>query len=232
MTVMDSNVLLAHIAKQVENDVRLLREHGYLPQAEADSFLSTLANANGTGVPAARTMPSPSPFARKSAPAVPAAATPSVLQARALWGYNENAAASVDPNDLSFAAGDIIEIVEETNPDWWMGRVNGKEALFPSSYVEKIQAPPPSSGLPASAPVPATGARKPYKSFGAVHSSANAPPPPGAGVNSSGLQQDPGQDAKKSKYGKYGNTMAHSAAGGVGFGAGAAIGGGLVRAIF
>ncbi|SJL08813.1 uncharacterized protein ARMOST_12184 [Armillaria ostoyae] len=37
---------------------------------------------------------------------------------------------------------------------------------------------------------------------------------------------------KKSKFGKYGNTMAHSAAGGVGFGAGAAIGGGLVRAIF
>jgi hypothetical protein len=50
----------------------------------------------------------------------------------------------------------------------------------------------------------------------AAHQSANAPPPPGGGTNSLGLQQDPEQEKKKSKFGKYGNTMAHSAAGGVG----------------
>jgi len=131
---------------------------------------------------------------------------------------------SQDSGDLSFRAGDIIEIVEETNADWWTGRVNGKEALFPSSYVERIETPAAAPTPPAPTPVagrtlpPAfTGAKeKPaYKPFGAAHQSANAPPPPGVGVNSSGLQQDPGEEAKKSKFGKYGNTMAHSAAGGV-----------------
>lgn len=47
------------------------------------------------------------------------------------------------------------------------------------------------------------------------------PPPPGQGVNSIGLQEQNGREQKKSKFGEYGNTMAHSAAGGVGFGAGA-----------
>jgi hypothetical protein len=82
--------------------------------------------------------------------------------------------------------------------------VNGRQALFPSSYVQKIQ---PST--PASAPTPAARTNKPvYKPFGAAHHGADAPPPPGgAGVNSVGLQQDPGTEEKKSKFGKYGNTV-------------------------
>ncbi|KAF8969226.1 hypothetical protein BDZ97DRAFT_1915568 [Flammula alnicola] len=60
----------------------------------------------------------------------------------------------------------------------------------------------------------------------------SAPRPPGQGVNNVGLQEAPGAEAKKYKFGKYKSTLAHSAIGGVGFGAGSAIGGGLVRAIF
>lgn len=52
--------------------------------------------------------------------------------------------------DLSFRAGDIIEIVAETNEDWWTGRINGRQGLFPSSYVEKIS----SSASPPSYPPP------------------------------------------------------------------------------
>ena len=49
-----------------------------------------------------------------------------------------------DPNDLAFEAGDIIEVITETNVDWWTGRNrSGKEGLFPSNYVEKL----PSRGL-------------------------------------------------------------------------------------
>lgn len=33
----------------------------------------------------------------------------------------------------------MVEIVAETNKDWWVGRVHGREALFPSNYVEKVQ---------------------------------------------------------------------------------------------
>jgi hypothetical protein len=40
------------------------------------------------------------------------------------------------------------------------------------------------------------------------------------------------EEKKKGKFGKYGSMMAGSAAGGLGFGAGAAVGSGLINAIF
>ncbi|PBK82473.1 hypothetical protein ARMGADRAFT_946523, partial [Armillaria gallica] len=145
-----------------------------------------------------------------------------------------------DASDLSFAVGDVIIIAKETNAGWWLEERNSGRSLFPANYVEKMAPAPASRNLPP-AYVPPTGGRsvppapaekKEYQPFMTAHSNANAPPPPGAGTNSVGLQQDPGQNGKKSKFGKYGNTMAHSAAGGIGFGADAVIGGGLVRAIF
>ncbi|KAK7051022.1 hypothetical protein VNI00_005134 [Paramarasmius palmivorus] len=231
--------LFSHVVSQIEQNVEFLISQNYLSRSDASAFLNKLSNISiDTTV---TTTSVPTPFARRANPApAPVAAMPAASQyptCRALWGYNETGS---DSDDLSFSAGDIIEIIEETNGDWWMGRLNGKQALFPSSYVEKIQAPaptaaPPAPGARALPPFNRNGSNneKPaYKPFGAAHSSVNQPPPPGAGTNTVGLQQDAGQEKKKSKYGSLGNTMAHSAAGGVGFGAGSAIGGGLVRAIF
>ncbi|KAG7441905.1 uncharacterized protein BT62DRAFT_996866 [Guyanagaster necrorhizus] len=160
--------------------------------------------------------------------AAPAPGAPAVVQAKALWAYDLDAS---DRDDLSFTAGNIITIVEETNADWWLGEYGGPGTPTPAPVPRTL--PPaftPPTGVRSVPPAPTE--KKEYKPFMATHSSANAPPPPGAGTNSVGLQQDAGQDGKKSKFGKYGNTMAHSAAGGVGLGAGAAIGGGLVRSIF
>ncbi|KAK0439180.1 SH3-domain-containing protein [Armillaria borealis] len=227
--------LLTHIASQTASNIDFLVVNGYVTQAEAAGLQRKLSSLQGSSTPAPASVRS-STFRSPSLPP-PAPAPPALVQAKALWAYNLDAS---DPDDLSFAAGDIITIVEETNADWWLGEHNGCKALFPANYVEKIVPAPASRTLPP-AYVPPTGSRsvppapsekREYKPFMAAHSNVNAPPPPGAGTNSVGLQQDPGQDGKKSKLGKYGNTMAHSAAGGVGFGAGAAIGGGLVRAIF
>jgi len=40
--------------------------------------------------------------------------------------------------DLSFNVGDRIEIVKRTQTadDWWTGRVNGREGVFPGNYVQ------------------------------------------------------------------------------------------------
>ncbi|KAK0190044.1 SH3-domain-containing protein [Armillaria mellea] len=216
--------LLTHIASQTTSNIDFLVANGYVTQAEVAGLQRKLSSLQASSTPHPHLLHPP----------------PAPVQAKALWAYNLDAS---DPDDLSFAAGDIITIVEETNADWWLGEHNGCRALFPANYVEKIATPAPAPASRALPPVyvPPTGGRavppapsekREYKPFMAAHSGANAPPPPGVGTNSVGLQQDPGQDGKKSKYGKYGNTMAHSAAGGVGFGAGAAIGGGLVRAIF
>ncbi|KAF9067192.1 SH3 domain-containing protein [Rhodocollybia butyracea] len=210
-----SDALLAHVVATTTQNIEFLVSQNYLTRTDAASFLSKLENV-GSGAP--------TPFARK-APLV-TMSPPSAMMAKAIWPYNEDGA---DPADLSFGAGDMIEIVEETNADWWTGRFNGRQALFPASYVEKVETSAMPTPMPTSAPAAGrtlppsfNGAKeKPYKPFGAAYHGVNTPPPPGAGANSVGLQDDAaGQEKKKSKYGKYGNTMAHSAAGGVGFGAG------------
>ncbi|KAK5013047.1 hypothetical protein LTR60_003868, partial [Cryomyces antarcticus] len=44
------------------------------------------------------------------------------------------------PGDLGFKKGDVITIVKRTDnaTDWWTGRVDGREGIFPSNYVETV----------------------------------------------------------------------------------------------
>ncbi|EIW84173.1 SH3-domain-containing protein [Coniophora puteana RWD-64-598 SS2] len=228
--------LLAHVAAQIQHNAAFLESQGYISPEDAATMNSIVSKlpvtvsissttthvrvssppvaTHPSGISAPRTVPPPPPVVSTSATYV-----------RALWAYNEDGAES---NDLSFSSGELIELVSQKNADWWSGRVRGKEGLFPSNHVEKVD----STAAPSPTSTAVTTAKKPYKPFGAALHGADTPPPSTTGINSVGLQQAPGQAEKKSKYGKYGNTMAHSAAGGVGFGAGSAIGGGLVRAIF
>jgi len=227
-----SAALLAHVATQLQLNVAFLESQNYMSAEDAWSMrdiLSRLPGCAGQSVQVTTSVRVTSPAAvPRAIPPVPARVSaispPPSQEARlvkAVWAYNEDGA---EPNDLSFSAGELIEVVSEKNHDWWLGRVRGREALFPSNHVEQVDSP--------QADVVTTTTKKPYRPFGAALHGMDTPPATGAGVNSVGLQEASGQTEKKNKYGKYGNTMAHSAAGGVGFGAGAAIGGGLVRAIF
>lgn len=105
---------------------------------------------------------------------------------------------SKEPNDLTMAVGDVIDVVEETNPDWWTGRNRGKRGLFPSNYVQKL--PPDTSSQSYN-----------EKSYGAPgYTDYDHPPSHGdntPAVDSGGLQPDEGQDKKKKKFGKFGNTV-------------------------
>jgi len=132
---------------------------------------------------------------KKAAPPLPAAPvrTPvrpapvqSTPQAKALWGYNED---GVEPADLSFPAGATIEILEETNADWWKGRYQGREGLLPSSYVEKLPPSTSSSGAVPSFPQVTSPASPPSDNEKAGAFSVGqgilgrfaAPPPPNGG---------------------------------------------------
>ncbi|KAG6840835.1 hypothetical protein C0991_004058 [Blastosporella zonata] len=195
--ISESTVLLTHIVSQIKANVDFLVEQNHLSPADANAFIAKLPSSNPRAVPPA---PEPRPQQQQQ-------------QAKALWAYNENG----EEEDLSFRVGDIITIIEETNTDWWTGSVHGKQALFPSAYVEKIKAPLPASTDPIStSPFVTRGTAKPYRPFGAAMHGTDLPPPSGAGTNSVGLQEQGGEEKKKSKFGKYGDTMAHSAAGGVG----------------
>ncbi|CAN3355113.1 protein Ysc84p [Diutina catenulata] len=42
--------------------------------------------------------------------------------------------------DLAFKKGDVIDIVQKSDStdDWWTGRINGNQGIFPANYVELI----------------------------------------------------------------------------------------------
>ncbi|BDD57145.1 hypothetical protein MPDQ_003490 [Monascus purpureus] len=58
---------------------------------------------------------------------------PGVETVTALYDYEAQA-----HGDLSFSAGDVIEIVHRTDNqnEWWTGKVDGREGQFPANYVE------------------------------------------------------------------------------------------------
>lgn len=54
-------------------------------------------------------------------------------KARAMYDY-----VAQQPDEISFKESDTIELLDTSNPDWWMGILNGKQGLFPAAYVQKI----------------------------------------------------------------------------------------------
>ncbi|KAG6820977.1 hypothetical protein H0H93_008606 [Arthromyces matolae] len=214
---------------------------------------------------------------------------PGVLfRAKALWDYNEH---GQNTGDLPFRAGDIIDITAETNADWWTGRNNGRDGLFPSNYVERLpppQGPHPAHSIPPPAPhagysspppggAPLYGTTPGYSSYPppaapggygapsafpqpggyappaggyAPMGGYQGPPPPGPAYTPYGTPGAPSHGApgkegkagkehkegkdkdKKNKGGGLGETLAHAAVGGVGFGAGSAIGSGIIDSLF
>ncbi|KAJ7086059.1 SH3 domain-containing protein [Mycena belliarum] len=272
---MDSSALLAHIVSQTRQNIEFLISQRQISPSNGREILAKLPAGSDRAIAALeqqtqnllitppQTTPQnyPPPGVRQSPP----------VRARALWGYNEG---QVNSNDLTFRAGDTIEIVAETNVDWWTGRYNGREGLFPSNYVEKLPAHGPPSPYQARDPYPTNNSsmpsypnQPPYQAPNGVYSGPPyqaPPPPPGGGGYQPMYQAPPGPpqmggpynnygppppialppqapsqapppeqpSQKPSKMGGLGNTLAHSAVGGVGFGAGSAVGSGIINSIF
>ena len=109
------------------------------------SSVASAASAGGVG--AARSYPvqaGPAPAAPAD-PAAPAAehwqpAVAATKHARATFDY-----AARMPDELSFAADDVIELPtgEPSEPGWYQGVVAGRHGLVPSTHIEIIEGPPP-----------------------------------------------------------------------------------------
>jgi len=223
----DESDPLEFLVTQLKGNVEFLEKKGRLSKHQAHQIASLLASSPSTAPP-------------------PHVESPQVVPqfVRALYDYNT-------PGDLNFRTGDVIELVPSANDndDWWRGRLNGHVAIFPSNHVEKIPGPvPPYNAGPAisyneKAPTHSFnddlrpsgypgGYQAPNGYQGAYPTPApyQSAPPPTTVV----YQQPPGPEdpKKKSKLSKIGGTVGTAAAGGLGFGAGTAVGSGIINAIF
>ncbi|KAJ3806706.1 SH3 domain-containing protein [Lentinula aff. lateritia] len=293
MSPIDSEALVQFLIAQTRSNISFLISQHQISPVAGREILDRLPNA-GTSIPdPVMALSQQASNIRISGPSTPPPTSygsrdynsPSPLgtvKAKALWGYNET---GEDPQDLSFQSGDIIEIVQETNNDWWTGRYRGREGLFPSKYVEKL---PPSSPLSRPPPPPAAHSNSytPNPNYNDSHYSDSRPlgspaapnptypaypppggppprpggygPPPPSGYYQSSPPQPPPQgynsysyappppgpvivsasappapvDQPKNRFGGMGNTLATAAVGGLGFGAGSAIGADVVNSIF
>ncbi|XP_025896143.1 intersectin-1 isoform X2 [Nothoprocta perdicaria] len=58
-------------------------------------------------------------------------ALPSVCQVIGMYDYTAQ-----NDDELAFNKGQIINVLNREDPDWWKGEVNGQVGLFPSNYVK------------------------------------------------------------------------------------------------
>jgi len=52
--------------------------------------------------------------------------------AQALYEYTSD-----DPGDLNLMEGQHVKVLERTSDDWWRGEVDGKQGVFPASFVQR-----------------------------------------------------------------------------------------------
>ncbi|XP_076611810.1 intersectin-2a isoform X2 [Chaetodon auriga] len=62
-----------------------------------------------------------------------------VCQVIAMYDY-----AAANQDELSFSKGQLINILDKTNPDWWKGDANGVTGLLPTNYVKMTTESDPS----------------------------------------------------------------------------------------
>lgn len=101
----------------------------FSPQSHAVSApppYTAPAVGNGTNSTAGKKAPPPPPLKPKPS-------YNNVKYATAIFDYEAQA-----EGDLSFHAGDRIEIIEQTESaeDWWTGRLNGVTGVFPGNYTQ------------------------------------------------------------------------------------------------
>ena len=50
--------------------------------------------------------------------------------AEALWDH-----ITMDPEELGFRAGDLINVFDMSDKDWWFGEIEDRDGWFPAAFV-------------------------------------------------------------------------------------------------
>ncbi|KAG2464315.1 GRB2B protein, partial [Polypterus senegalus] len=75
----------------------------------------------------------PNPMQSRRPSDIPSQQAGGVMRVRALYDFS---AEEVD--ELGFQHGDVIEVLDRSDPSWWKGRLRGQVGLFPSNYIAQL----------------------------------------------------------------------------------------------
>ena len=58
---------------------------------------------------------------------------PDLTRCEVLYDYTAN-----QEDELTIEPGDIIDVTDQQDQDWWTGELNGRSGIFPASYVQEM----------------------------------------------------------------------------------------------
>ncbi|KAM9482132.1 GRB2-related adapter protein 2b isoform 1-T2 [Clarias gariepinus] len=70
------------------------------------------------------------PYRPETLPPPPAS---SLMKVKALYDF-----IAEEQDELNFSAGDIIEVLDQGESFWWVGRLQGRTGLFPANYITPL----------------------------------------------------------------------------------------------
>ncbi|XP_044187708.1 GRB2-related adapter protein 2a [Thunnus albacares] len=70
---------------------------------------------------------------RRTSETMPLPQRASTMQVKALYDF-----IAEEDDELGFSAGDIIEVLDRSDPSWWKGRLRGRSGLFPANYTIQL----------------------------------------------------------------------------------------------
>lgn len=70
---------------------------------------------------------------RRTSDTMPLPQRPSMVQVKALYDF-----IAEEDDELGFCAGDVIEVLDRSDPSWWRGKLRGKSGLFPANYTTPL----------------------------------------------------------------------------------------------
>lgn len=151
-----SSYIMSDVQKSIDNiknELKFLQEQNALSSDLFSQFSNLLSQVKAPRPP--ESLPTP--------------ASSETVEALYDWQGHES-------TDLSLRKGDRIEILEKTNKDWWRGKCNGVEGLFPSNYVKSASG----SGAPTNSSQEFMSAPGGFDEKSSYHPPTNSDVPYGA----------------------------------------------------
>lgn len=113
---MSTNVYLNHLLDRLDQDLTFVEQQGLVASRDVQLFKLKLANIPRTTTSAVTDIRDDLQSLQLGGGG---GGTGSLGQCKAFWDYNKS-----QPDDLGFKQGDVIDIVQLVNQDWWKGTLS------------------------------------------------------------------------------------------------------------